>query len=81
MTAQRELRVYYGPEDSRSVPLKTVKNTADTVVIPLSQLLDSLGDAMQKQRAWVHDFCDEEVTVSTDLYELISAYRELKKSA
>ena len=81
MAQRRQLRVYYGPEDSRSVALSEMQSTKQTVDIPLRMLLDTLGDAMRKQRAWLDDFDDEDVTVSSDLYEIIAAYQHWQRPA
>ncbi len=81
MPERHQLRVYYGPEDSRSVPLKEAPNVRGNVEIELVELLDTLGDAARKQRTWLNDFQHEKVSISTDLYEIISAYRQLRRSA
>lgn len=81
MARQSQLRVYYGPEDSRSVALNRVSNGDNRVDVPLQDLLETLGDATRKERAWVEDFHDEQVTISADLYEIIAAYQQMKRSA
>lgn len=81
MARDRQLRVYYGPEDTRSVPLSRVRDDSTTVDISLQELLDILGDAVRTNRAWTDDFRDEQVKISTDLYEVISAYGQMKRSA
>ena len=81
MPRDRQLRVYYGPEDTRSVPLSQISNNSNTIDISLHELIDSLSEAMRSNRAWAEDFREEQVTISTDLYEIISAYRQMRKSA
>ena len=81
MAEERQLRVFYGPDDERGVPLKQVRNNSGFVEIQLNDLLATLADANASNRKWLDDFRDEPVTVSVDLYEVISAYRALKKSA
>jgi hypothetical protein len=34
-----------------------------------------LADAVNNQRTWVGDFADDEITISTDLYEVLLAYQ------
>jgi hypothetical protein len=72
-------RIYYGPDDSRSVSVEESKPAKKTVDVPLSELLATLVDAARKQRSWVDDFRDEEVTISTDLYEIILAYQHYRR--
>ena len=73
------LRIYYGPDDSRNVILDNSRPAKQTVEVPLSELLATLLDAARKQRSWIDDFRDEEVTISTDLYEIILAYQHYRK--
>ncbi len=81
MARDSRLRVYYGPEDDRSVPLAKVNDDSSTVQISLHEMMETLLDAVQNDRAWPDDFREEQITVSTDLYEVISAYRRLRRSA
>lgn len=68
------LRLYTG-EDSLD------RFTPPTVGIRLSELTRILSDAARWNRTWVSDFADDEVQVSNDLYEILSAYTHLRPSA
>ena len=46
-----------------------------TVRLPLSEIFPLLADAVQNRRTWLRDFKDEEIAISTDLYEVILAYQ------
>ena len=81
MAEDRSLRVYFGPDDQRSVPLSHVEDVGAKVEIPLRQLFDTLTDATVQGLAWTEDFRDEQVSISSDLYEVIAAYGQLKRSA
>ena len=81
MAHRSQLRVYYGPDDSRSVPLSQTEGSADKVDVPLAEILETLGDALINRRAWIDDFRHDQVTISTDLYEVIAAYKHLRRSA
>lgn len=74
------LRVYYGPDDDRGLPLSQVK-TNGSVEIPLKTLFETMTEATVQGLVWTEDFRDEKVSISTDLYEVIFAYRQMKKSA
>jgi hypothetical protein len=39
-----------------------------------------LTDAVRSDRTWLYDFQDDEVTVSSDLYEVLQAYRRLRQA-
>ena len=70
------LRIYHGPqEDPSSVSLSTSEEASRKVSVPLGEILPLLADAVQSQRTWLADFRDEEITISTDLYEVILAYQ------
>jgi hypothetical protein len=44
-------------------------------------VLTALVHALRCNRTWPTDFEDDEVQVSSDLYEVISAYNHLRPSA
>ena len=72
--ARNRLRVYYGPEEE----LKSTQ-AANTVSVQLGEVLPLLAEAMRQGRAWVDDFCDDEVTISSDLYEVLLAYQHFRR--
>jgi len=51
------------------------------ITVRLADLLPLLIEASQKNRAWVQDFGDDKVTVSQDLYEVVLAYKAMKRAA
>ena len=51
------------------------------VSVRFSEVLTALVHALRCNRTWPHDFEDDEVQVSSDLYEVISAYNHLRPSA
>ncbi len=65
------LRVYIGP-GSNDQPTATER---ETVRVPLTEVFPLLSDAIHNQRTWLRDFENDEITISTDLYELILAYQ------
>ena len=79
MPASR-LRVYYGPEKVRgrettpaTIPLR------DTVTLPVGEVLPLLMDAVKNRRQWVGDFFDDDITISSDLYEVLLAYQHFRR--
>ena len=76
--AQSRLRVYYGPESvAVKAPQKSVAQ--HNVSLPLSEILPLLADAFNSQRTWLKDFDDDEISLSSDLYEVILAYQHCRR--
>lgn len=76
--ARSRLRVYYGPEQARSAVEKRSPE-AGAVRVALGEILPLLADAVQSQRTWLRDFENDEVTISTDLHEVILAYQHCRR--
>jgi hypothetical protein len=75
---QPQLRIYFGPQQES--PSTTQCNEAsESVTIPLGEIFEWLNDAMRSGRTWLQDFKDDEVTISSDLYEVILAYRHYRR--
>jgi len=68
------LRLFTGEE-----ALETFE--AEQVSVPLEEIANLLVDAAQSDRTWLLDFRDDEVKISADLYEVLSAYSHLRPSA
>jgi hypothetical protein len=80
MSANR-LRVYYGPEESSvAAPPATIPLTGrDEVTVSLGEVLPLLLDAARGRRAWLDDFADDQMTISSDLYEVLLAYQHFRR--
>jgi hypothetical protein len=72
-------RVYYGPEEAASRAPETIPLRATTVTLPLGEVLPLLMDAVKNRRQWVGDFFDDEITISSDLYEVLLAYQHFRR--
>ncbi len=72
--ARAQLKVYFGPDDVAEVP-------PHQVTVPLSEIFPLLSDALRSQRTWLRDFQDDEITISSDLYEVLLAYQHFRPSA
>jgi hypothetical protein len=75
--AQNRLRVYYGPEEAAAAPATIPLR--GSVQLPLGEVLPLLLDAVRGGRAWVDDFADDEISISSDLYEVLLAYRHFRR--
>jgi len=45
------------------------------VTVAAGEILPLLADAVNSRRTWLSDFEDDEITVSSDLYEVLLAYQ------
>jgi hypothetical protein len=70
------LRVYYGPQEA-AAPVAAADDS--TVRVTLGEILPLLADAVRAQRSWLDDFQNDELTISTDLYEVILAYQHYRR--
>jgi hypothetical protein len=71
---RHRLRIFTGEDESTS-------NVAENVTVRLGDISQALIDATRWNRTWVKDFKDDEIQVSTDLYEILSAYLRLRPGA
>ena len=79
MAASR-LRVYYGPEEiDGNVATMDTLPLRETVSLPLGEVLPLLMDAVKNRRQWVGDFFDDNITISSDLYEVLLAYQHFRR--
>ncbi len=71
---RHRLRIYTGEEEfaANSEPKMTVK---------LADMMRIIADASRFRRTWLNDFEDDEIEISADLYDVISAYWEIRPGA
>jgi hypothetical protein len=77
--ARTQLRVYYGPENETGAPAAESAHHRDMVTVPLGDIFPLLADAVRSERTWLRDFADDEITISSDLYEVILAYQHYRR--
>ena len=68
------LRLYTGPGDVNTLP-------EPQMTIRLGDITRILRDAVRTDRTWLRDFENDEVQISTDLYEVLATYSHLRPSA
>jgi hypothetical protein len=76
---QSRLKVYYGPSPETRVNTVAALKRDDKVTVPLRDILPMLADAVQSNRTWLRDFADDDVTITSDLYEVILAYQHYRR--
>ena len=77
--ARNRLRVYYGPEDVLTAPPQEGSAARQMVTVPVSDVLPLLVEAARTRRAWLDDFAGDEMTISSDLYEVLLAYQHFRR--
>jgi hypothetical protein len=77
--SQSRLRVYYGPEEVATQVAPSTIPMRQEVKLPLGEVLPLLIDAVESRRQWVGDFRDDEITISSDLYEVLLAYQHFRR--
>ena len=78
--AMSHLRVFHGPEDTaQTTSVAEESDRRHEVSVPLRDVLTTLADAVHSNRGWVRDFENDEITISTDLYEVILAYQHYRR--
>ncbi|MCA9257958.1 MAG: hypothetical protein KDA61_02105 [Planctomycetales bacterium] len=73
--------MYCGPDDRTSTPATLSRSSQGVpcVTVPLADVLPLLADAVSSQRTWLEDFGDDDITISTDLYEILLAYQYYRR--
>lgn len=72
------LKIYRGPEEAvTATPLPAAE--PKTVTAPAGEVLPLLADAIANERTWLRDFEDDEITLSSDLYEVLLAYQFFRR--
>lgn len=72
------LKIYRGPVEIESRTI-TRNETDDTVTVSFGEILPLIVDAVESQRTWLGDFELDDVTISRDLYEVLSAYQYFRR--
>ena len=66
------LKLYTEPEHAPSRP-------PVQVTVRLGEILPLLADAFESRRVWLRDFEHDQVSISSDLYEVLLAYRYYRR--
>ncbi len=71
---RHRLRLFTGEDDAAQA-------VDENVTVRLGDISRALLDATRWNRTWLNDFADDEIQVSSDLYEILSAYMRLRPGA
>lgn len=76
--ARSQLRLYDAPAAEKA---ESPRFEGETVTLAFSEILPLLLDAVRSKRTWLNDFEDDEIRISTDLYDVLMAYKHFRPSA
>ena len=71
---RHRLRIFTGEDD-------TAQENNENVTVKLGDISQALIDATRWNRTWVSDFADDEIQVSSDLYQILSTYIRMRPGA
>ncbi len=74
-------RIHIFQESASSPPQCCAHGESQWVETTLGEILPLLIDACRTKRAWLHDFSNEPVALSSDLYEVLQAYRAVRRAS
>ncbi|MDP6468740.1 MAG: hypothetical protein QF918_13415 [Pirellulaceae bacterium] len=75
--AQPRLRIFCEPLDSDAAVSRS--HQPDQVTVPLCEIFPLLADAVHSKRTWLEDFSDDEISISSDLYDVIISYQHFRR--
>jgi hypothetical protein len=77
--AQPHLRVVFGQDDAALTSTLNDPAPCEAVTVCLGDIAQLLADAVHSDRTWLYDFQDDEITISSDLFEVLLAYRRYRR--
>ncbi|TWT91143.1 hypothetical protein Mal64_15420 [Pseudobythopirellula maris] len=78
MAASR-LKIYRGPDETDVVVTPDATTRTREITLSVDAVLPLLMDAATNHRTWLDDFCGDEITISSDLYEVLLAYQYFRR--
>lgn len=72
------LKIYRDPQADSTRSADSAPPAA-RLTMPMGDVLPLLADAVASNRTWLRDFRDDEITISTDLYEVLLAYQYFRR--
>jgi len=71
------LKLYRGPQETEiEIAPQAVE---DCVTVSIGEVLPLIADAVNSERTWLSDFEHDDITISRDLYEVLSAYQYFRR--
>lgn len=73
------LRIYRGPVEQDTHVSAKHEVSEDSVTVSFGEVLPLIVDAVRSERTWLGDFEHDDITISRDLYEVLSAYQYFRR--
>lgn len=73
------LKIYRGPVENDSPVVTKNESGDDSVTVSFGEVLPLIVDAVASERTWLSDFELDDITISRDLYEVLSAYQYFRR--
>ena len=70
-----KLRIFFGPDEIAEAERVQESPRPDTVTVKASDVISMLQQAVAANRNWLSDFADDEMTITSDLYEVLLAHQ------
>ncbi len=74
-TLPSHLKIYRGPAETPA----PAHADEDTVTVSVGEALPLIADAIASERTWLTDFEHDDIIISRDLYEVLSAYQYFRR--
>lgn len=72
---RHRLKLYTGDEEVGTTVAEP------EISLSLGEISEILADAVRTRRTWLSDFADDRIQVSSDLYEVLSTYWNMRRGA
>ncbi len=69
------LKLFRGPEETEI----SHHVEEDVVTVSVGEALPLIAEAIKSERTWLGDFEHDDITISRDLYEVLSAYQYYRR--
>lgn len=70
-----KLRVFFGPDDVSEAERVARTSRPDSVTVKAADVISMLQQAIDSDRNWLKDFADDEITITSDLYDVLVAHQ------
>ena len=77
--ASCQLKIYRGPSECRPHTISKTDAGESRITVSLGEVLPLLADAVNSRRTWLDDFDDDDITMPTDLFEVLKAYQYYRR--
>ena len=74
-----KLHIYNGPTEEDRSTIGATAADSNNITLSVGDVLPLLADAVDSRRTWLRDFENDDITISSDLYEVLLAYQHFRR--